>query len=281
MDYILLRPGISVREDLVTTSIEECERSLVRRLIEADHLVTDLDNVDAMGSPAVRMAIKRYGINLSNTPKFLAWATNSARKLLCAYASGDSAEMERIKEEQWLVYEKMCLRDPSVSSSGSRGTFKQEVLERLRQGILSNEEISSSLFPGVEELYQELPASKFYLSRNVFPVVDAYAQYLQFDGAMWDVRGKGEALQQLLDTELLGFRRMIIKGDGEPELELVDCAKSNQERNRLDDVLSIQRVKPRDLEKPDNYPKFDLKVGPSDFVLLELLKCYGPAGSFK
>lgn len=282
MDYILLRPGISVKEDLVTSSTENCAKDLVMRLIEADLLVTDLDHVDTMNSPAIRMAVRFYGVTPVNSPQFLAWATSSIRKLLCAYASRDPANVERAMEEQSLVYQKICLRDPSKNGSGSKDTFKQEVLDRLGQGILSREEIVRSLFPGVQGFYDKLPASKFYLSRNVFPVVDAYARYLQFDGAMWDVRGKGEALQQLLDRELLDFRRMIIKGDGEPELELIDCAKSNQDTGRLDDVLSIQRVKNRDLVKPDKTGgKFDVKVGPSDFVLLEILKEYGPAGIFK
>lgn len=235
----LLRPQVGVRDDLT-------EQQLKSRLLSADICISDLDNTDTRYSPAKDLAWNRVGVNSTayGYLKLLSWAVWTGLCFTTAFSSSQVVQaIEKVKEQQFKDYYKTFLRSADAGEGERSNTALKEVADEEIKSMLTPEYIAQSLFPGVKEFYQALPATKRYLSRNLYPVVKAYAVGLGFEHFDFDVKNKPRALESLIGNNP-SWKRLILRSDHAPgEEEMIALARFYQQGKnpRLEDVLVIKR----------------------------------------
>ena len=138
-------------------------QTLCTRILTADVCLSDLDDTDA-DSPGKRIAL--HGIGSGFDPiGYAKWCVETAVK---SARHGKNAE-----SEQWKKYVEQFLRYP-----GSKAAV---------EALFTPELVVASLYPGVQELYALLPAQKFYITRNIAEVANAYGTVLKFQGTLIEI----------------------------------------------------------------------------------------------
>lgn len=213
------------------------------RILTADICLSDLDDTDA-DSPAKEIAFHHIGSNFDP----LAYA------LWCVDAVMAHALHGKITESaQWKKYVETFLKYP-----GARAAVT---------ALFTPEVVTASLYPGVPELYALLPAQKFYITRNIAEVAQAYGAVLGFRGALTEVDDKERAVELFVE-EHPQFRRYFVKGDSVEDERMLDVLVFCQSRRKIDSFASCYQA--------DNQTKinsrFDANVGKDYCKLVEVLK---------
>ena len=267
----LLRPQVGVRNDGLT------EELLRLKLLSADVVVSDLDYTDAQYSPAEDIAFKKIGVNSTNYGylKYFWWSVWTGLNLISAFSSSEVDKMlEKVKEQTFSDYSLIFLRKPSAEAEERSDVALKPTVNQEISSLLTPSYLSRSLFSGVKEFYQLLTAKKIYLSRNIHPVVKAYAGHLKFDEFEFEVKDKKLALETLLKNNL-SWRRMIIRSDGPAEDEMISAARFYQ-RQKLGYFLEDLLVIKRSLKLNDDFSHCDVLVGSNDYGLVEIMKGQEP-----
>jgi len=241
------------------------------KLLSADVVVSDLDYTDAQYSPAEDIAFKRIGVNSTTQGylKYFWWSIWTGLNLISAFSSPEVDKMlEKVKEQTFSDYSRIFLRKPSAEAEEKSDAALKSAVNQEISTLLTPSYLSRSLFPGVKEFYHLLPAKKMYLSRNIHPVVKAYAGHLGFDGFEFEVKDKELALETLLQNNR-SRRRMIIRSDGPAENEMISAARfyQRQKLSYLDDLLVIKRS----LSLNDDFSHCDVLVGSNDYGLVDIM----------
>jgi len=185
-----------LRQQVAVKDLLELE--LKQRLLLADHCISDLDHTDVNGSPAEDLAKQRIGVSSTSLGnlRYANWAFWTGLEFLSAYRCDDcETAIEKVKEQRFSAYDHAFLRTSMVNNC--QRELKREVQQELT-GLVNGRYLAQSLFSGVREFYRALPARKMYLSRNLRPVVEAYAGFLGFTGVESEVKLKRAVLEHLL-----------------------------------------------------------------------------------
>ncbi|MBS3117002.1 hypothetical protein J4421_05395 [Candidatus Woesearchaeota archaeon] len=258
----LLRSTVAVKDSLT-------EEVLKKILLSASHCLSDLDHTDVDGSPAIDVAKKRIGVSSTSFGhlKLVSWAFWTGLEFSSAFSSEDrETAMETVRERRFSAYDRTVLRNPMAPN------YQRELKSKVKQELakLVNERyIARSLFRGVKEFYQVLPAKKIYLSRNLQPIVEAYAGFLGFTDALSEVKQKQAALERLLLSDH-SMRRLIFRIDGVAENEMINTAKFylRQKWSPVEGVLILKRS----LEMNDDFRTCDVVIGSNDYGLVDIMK---------
>lgn len=274
---------VAVKDDLT----KEVLRS---KLLSADICISDLDRTDTKNSPAEDLAKRRIGV--SSTPygvlKFGSWAFWTGACFLSAYSCIDQeTAIETVKEQRFAAYETAFLREQTASSrklpfheqisQGYCHALKEEVQQEIAS-LFNRTYVAKSLFLGVREFYQALPARKMYLSRNIFPLVKAYADYLGCSDFKAEVKNKANWLEHLILNNP-SWKRMILRIDGVAEDEMINRARfyQRQKWSSVEDVLVIKRS----LKMKDDFKKSDVLISTNDFGLVGIMNASRIPGNWR
>ena len=255
-----------LRQQVAVKDLLELE--LKQRLLLADHCISDLDHTDVNGSPAEDLAKQRIGVSSTSwgNLRYANWAFWTGLEFLSAYHCEDrETAMEKAKEQCFSAYDSAFLRTSKVDNC--RLELKREVQQELTE-LVNKRDIAKSLFPGVKEFYQALPAQKMYLSRNLQPIVEAYAGFLGFTGVKSEVKLKRAVLEHLL-LHNRSMKRLIFRIDGVAEDEMINTAKfyQRQKWSQVEDVLVLKRS----LSLQDDFKTADVLIGSNDYGLVDII----------
>ncbi|HLC81502.1 MAG TPA: hypothetical protein VJH68_02490, partial [Candidatus Nanoarchaeia archaeon] len=244
------------------------ELELKQRLLLADHCISDLDHTDVNGSPAEDLAKQRIGVSSTSLGnlRYANWVFWTGLEFLSAYRCDDcETAIEKVKEQRFSAYDHAFLRTSMVNNC--QRELKREVQQELT-GLVNGRYLAQSLFSGVREFYRALPARKMYLSRNLRPVVEAYAGFLGFTGVESEVKLKRAVLEHLL-LHHRSMKRLIFRIDGVAEDEMINTAKfyQRQKWSQVEDVLVLKRS----LEMNDDFKTADVLMGSNDYGLVDIM----------
>jgi len=210
---------------------------------------SDLDETDA-DSPAKRIVKRAIGTNYFD-PKYLGWCLNTAFSLSL---NGKSAE-----SITWMRYVNNFLR-----TKGSIDKVKN---------FFTEEVVKASLYPGVEEFYSLMDSfstavDKYYLTRNIAEVAQAYAQVLGFNGFFSETEDKCKIVEKFIKDhpEIL---RYGFAGDSLEDEEAVDVLNHYLHQGTIESVVTLYRG-----DKPieEKMKKFLVQVPKDRTGLVEILK---------
>ena len=264
-----LRSTVAVRDDLT----EENLRNILLAQTENDAMpdrwcIADLDNTDTEISPAKEIAKKRIGVETAaDYLKLSAWGFWTGAGFLTAVLNSDlERAMEKVKEQQFADYDRTFLRK-QANERGYRA-LKEEVESKIIK-MIDNTYVVKSLFAGVKDFYQALRAKKMYLSRNLNPIVKAYADFLQFDEFKAEIKNKDLWMEHLITTNKQ-WKSLILRVDGCAEEDMIKMAKSYQKKKwtNLEEVLVIKRS----VEMKEDFRYCDVIIGKDDHGLVEIMK---------
>ena len=196
------------------------EEGLFQRILHADACLSDLDDTDA-ASPAKFIALHNWKSRLWNDFNYLCWFAETGWHYLF---NGNNAESQR-----WKKYVDIFLKKD--------GPDNNETMAEIDR-LMNQEQIKSSLFPGVEELYSLLPAQKFYISRNLPMIVQKYGQELKFKDSYGEVGQKGKFVERFVQEHPI-FQNYIVRGNSDEDKEMVDVLQSSIHRRKIKSVGSI------------------------------------------
>jgi len=255
-----------LRQQVAVKDLLELE--LKQRLLLADHCISDLDHTDVNGSPAEDLAKQRIGVSSTSLGnlRYANWAFWTGLEFLSAYRCDDcETAIEKVKEQRFSAYDHAFLRTSMVNNC--QRELKREVQQELT-GLVNGRYLAQSLFSGVREFYRALPARKMYLSRNLRPVVEAYAGFLGFTGVESEVKLKRAVLEHLL-LHHRSMKRLIFRIDGVAEDEMINTAKfyQRQKWSQVEDVLVLKRS----LEMNDDFKTADVLIGSNDYGLVDIM----------
>ena len=255
-----------LRQQVAVKDLLELE--LKQRLLLADHCISDLDHTDVNGSPAEDLAKQRIGVSSTSLGnlRYANWVFWTGLEFLSAYRCEDcETAIEKVKEQRFSAYDHAFLRTSMVNNC--QRELKREVQQELT-GLVNGRYLAQSLFSGVREFYRALPARKMYLSRNLRPVVEAYAGFLGFTGVESEVKLKRAVLEHLL-LHHRSMKRLIFRIDGVAEDEMINTAKfyQRQKWSQVEDVLVLKRS----LEMNDDFKTADVLMGSNDYGLVDIM----------
>ncbi|MAF99529.1 MAG: hypothetical protein CMH61_02855 [Nanoarchaeota archaeon] len=212
---------------------------LVQRVKGVGPWLFDLDDNHAR-SPA--KSIVRQAIGTDHlSPRYLSWAMRTLSELV---RNGKAAE-----SQAWEQY---------VDSFLQTERAKREI-EFLVQPKVMNQ----ALYTGVKDFCREVRSStKFYITRNIAQVANAYATYLGLDGAVAEVNDKGRQAELMV----LGHpfvEHFGVSGDSDEDVAMVEEIQVMDQN-----VISLYSMaKPGDI-----HPTFDYGVSKDLTALVELLR---------
>lgn len=219
-------------------SNEQIKQEIKERLSSCEAWFADLDDHDAK-SPGKRLALNAIGTSHLN-PKYLLWCIETG----FAWLVHNDAE-----SRQWKKYATNFLRS-------------EKALEDVTKS-LTDERIAASLYNGVREFYQLLPAMKIYVTRNILQVAKAYAQYLGFHTIMPEAEEKGIIAERFIQEH--------------PNITRYGCGGNSKEDESMSDILhfyqnqgKIKAITLHTGKKPNE--AFDISIGKDRSGLVKILK---------
>ncbi len=235
------RIWVAVNDELASNkSDEELKNNLKKRTESVQAWFFNLDDNHAP-SPAKNIAYKRVGTGILD-PKFISWAL----------AKGMPARFDKGKETKaWQDYVDRFLRN-------------EDALKKVKE-IYNEEKAIGSLYPGVKEFVDLLSGSeRFYVTRDIAEVAEAYCSALGLNGFFAEESQKGRAIEKYLRKHNR-INVIGIDGDFEDDAEMIDVAKFYGK-----DVVSFYFMdKPKDslMNK-----KFDYAASKDRSGLVEILR---------
>lgn len=199
----------------------------------------DLDDNHA-NSPAKMIAKQAIGTN-HFSPRYAWWCARTAWQLA---RKGKAAE-----SETWRDYVNSFLR------SG-------EALEEARRRF-TPESAKQSLYPGVEDFCRLVSgAHRFYVTRNIAEVVEAYVSALGLNGSFPESADKGRVVEEYVQKNP-HVVRFGVDGDSEEDVAMIDVLQFYHR-----EVLGLYSM-----DRPNNEmnPKFDVFVSKDRSGLVSLL----------
>ena len=140
--------------------------------------------------------------------------------------------------------------------------FRKEFLhgeELKRQVSWYQHHAGEVLYPGASTFYRHFSTTKkVFLSRDLQPVVDAYASILGFDHAIGECFDEKEGLCTILTELHPSCDRVIFTGDALRDIRTLNELRSYQESGRIKTLVSICVQKKANLTIGEH---FDLIIG--------------------
>ena len=199
----------------------------------------DLDDNHA-DSPAKKIAKRAIGTN-HFSPRYVGWCAKTAWKL---------AQKGKVAEsETWRDYVDSFLRG-------------EEALEYVRR-LFTPESARKSLYSGVEDFCGLVSgAERFYVTRNIAEVAEAYAGALGFNGFFPESDNKEGVVEEYVrrNSHVVRFG---VGGDSDKDAAMIDVLRFYDK-----EVLGFYSM-----DKPNDevHPKFDFYVSKDRSGLVELL----------
>ena len=206
-NWILINPKISKNE-------------IKLRLKNADLLISDIDDTDAP-SPAKLMAYysllnPKFFFNL----KFQSWCLFTVKNLL--------SKGKRAEGKVWRAFIDKFLND------------SQRLNFYLKKFNISY--IESLQYPGVKEFYEMIPrAKKVYITRNIKEIAVLFQKINKFDDILCKQFNKIQAVTSVL-KKAPDVQNIILKGDSEEDLELLEYLRDLVDKRKISNVLGIYVV---------------------------------------
>jgi len=224
----------------------EIHLDLSKRISTSDILVSDLCDTDAP-SPLKKVALSslskpEYWIN----PNFQKWNMKCIKNILKRKRKCSESQLGK-------QFIELFLRD-------------QKILEEITKKY-TPEFAESTFYPGVMEFYSLLPDDmiKFYVTRNIEEITQAYKQAAGFTAFMSEQFDKQKSMEELIKKHP-ERKRFILKGDSQEDEAALDCLKFSKRNKRIDEVLSIFVT-----DHPCSVNnKFDINIGKDYTKLVEL-----------
>lgn len=240
----------SLRGRVLLTNHGLIEQDLVRRILNSDILISDLDDTVAP-SPAETVVLD-YFKNPKNVydMRFLEWffisLYNFVKKGVLA------------KPEIWKNFVKLFLSD-------------SKELEMLRQ-IYTPEFAKSTLYRGVLEFYSLLPETmiKIYITENIKVIADAYRQAAGFDEVICEPSNKAQSIDEVL--EKYAKRRSFVLVSDFDDLSMFNRLSDLRREGRIRELTSINVVHfPYNFLPYDSKRRFDVNIRPDYVGLVTLI----------
>jgi len=241
-----MRTIYKTRESQV--AIRGVEEELFQRVLHADACLSDLDDTDA-ASPAKSIALHNWRSRLWNDFGYLCWFVETGWHYLF---NGNNAESER-----WRKYVDLFIKNKGGNT---------EALAQIDR-LIDTSHITASLFPGVAEFYDLLPAKKYYVSRNIPLIVQKYGQHLGFRDTFGEVYDKAQFVEGFV-REHVNFQHYAVRGDSKEDKEVLDILQSCVRSLRIKSVVGIFVAGNR------TNPGFEIETSRNQTGLVELLKSH-------
>jgi len=232
---------IAVNDKIAGSSSDnELKRELQQRTKSVQTWFFDLDNNHA-DSPAKKIVFEKVGTSVFD-PRFVYWALTQ----------GAPAKFIKSREsEAWRRYVNNFLRSEDAL---------QEVQEHYNE-----ETARQSLYSGVQDFADlVLNAERFYVTRNITEVAEAYKAALGIDGFFSEVDNKEKVVEKYLN-EHPEIRIIGIDGDSEEDAAMIEVA---QYYDRA--VVSFYSMDQPIDSKMDK--KFDYSVSKDRSLLVRILR---------
>lgn len=218
---------------------------LVQQVVQADVCIADLDDTDAL-SPARRLAFDDWSLRIFTDKEYWRWLRRAGLRFVQQRPDAESTS--------WKEYVDMFLQ----------GRQERKAIQRY----FTTPTIRSLLFPGVKEFYACLSCPKFYVSRNIKEITEAFGMYLGFQGAFSEVYEKGEFIEQFV-KDFPQFQQYVVRGDSAEDGEMLHVLQFLERRKKIEYVIGIYCT-----AKPSTEHTFSLDVSRANQLLLEtLLRC--------
>lgn len=231
---------VAVRDELVgNKSNSELIKNLQERTKAVQTWFFDLDD-EHTDSPAKKIAMGRVGTSLFS-PIFIWWASTQ----------GAPAKFFKSRESgAWKKYVNNFLRS-------------KEALKEVQE-LYTEDTARQSLYAGVEDFVNLVStAERFYVTRNIAEVAEAYRSALGIDGSFPEADNKERIVEKYLE-ERPEVRIIGVGGDSEEDAAMVEVAQFYDR-----DVVSFYSMdKPKD-SKMDQ--RFDYSVSKDRSGLVKLL----------
>lgn len=221
-------------------SIKQIRSDVRRKIFQCQCWLFDLDDNHAP-SPGKMLARKAVGAS-HFSPSYLSW---------CAGAAYNLARKRRGAEtKMWKEYVSRFLRD-------------EKALERIA-AMFTSSVVEESLYAGVREfLYLLENSKKFYVTRNIRGVVQAYSGFLGFDGFYAEASSKAAVAEEFV-WDRPHFRFYGVEGDSEEDAGMVAALRFHGKD--VTGILSSDR--PVDI----NDAVFDINVSKDRGSLVDILR---------
>jgi len=232
----------SVNGSWVVTNPYGNPEDLIRRMYDADLMISDFDETDAP-SPAKRIAYKSLLTPSYWSSRYLPWVFLTGFDLLL-HGKG-------VESEAW--YKFLRLIPPKE-------------LERIKQEY-TMEYARKRLYDGVPDFYQILPNSKkVSMSRGIREFLEGFGKVLgsEIKERSFDKR---ETTKTIL-RENPGKTRVILRGDSAEDRESATYLIDKKGRRELDDVVTVNVVKSR----KDVDPFYDINTSRNHTALVSLMR---------
>jgi len=216
-------------------------KDLKEKILSTQVWFSDLDDSDA-DSPAKLIAKKAIGTSHFSL-RYISWCCGTAKDLLFKCKNSESA--------RWKKYvEKFLRTDKAVKGL---------------EALFTPEFVQTSLYPSVEIFYSLLSAHKFYISRNVLPITQAYSNFLNFAGVYCEEDNKGEVVENFIKNHPQ-FVKYGISGDSVEDEAMVDVLNYYAKIGKID-VISCYISGNKYWESS----KFDIQISKDRRGLLEII----------
>lgn len=179
-------------------SIKQLRADVRRRVFQSNAWLFDLDETHAV-SPGKLIARKAIGTR-HYSPSYLAW---------CAKTFYNWAMREPgVEGKRWAAYVDSFLRE-------------QEALDETVR-MFDKEMVRKSLYPGVEDFCSLVSdARRFYVTKNIFEVARAYADFLGFNGFYYEAANKADIVEQFFARDRPHLRFYGVEGDSGEDEEML------------------------------------------------------------
>lgn len=241
-----MRTIYKTRESQV--AIRGVEEELFQKVLHADACLSDLDDTDA-ASPARFVALQNWKSRIVHDHDYRRWIIRTGRQYL----------FDRDSESQsWKEYVNLFLRDDNGWNMSACAQIDQ---------LISSDHIMTSVFPGVSEFYNLLPAQKYYVSRNIPLIVQKYGQQLGFRDTFGEVYDKAQFVERFVH-EHTPFQHYVVRGNSEEDKEMFDILQSCVRSLKIKSVVGIFVAGNR------NNPGFEIETSENQTGLTELLRLH-------
>ncbi|GEM_PF-5542780 len=197
------------------------QSGLVKRILTADTILSDLDGTDTSAAKQVFFDFikdPKYFLN----PKFLAWLACAG----CNYLIYNQSAESKIASE---FISKFLRHDQNLSRITAK--YNQEFAK-------------STLYCGIEEFYGLLfkDSLKIYVSRNIKDVLHAYLLATKSNDAMAEQFDKKKSVEKII-KKYPNQKKFVVRGDTAEDQEMADYLKYLKLKETIDDVVFINIAK--------------------------------------
>ncbi|MBI4141217.1 hypothetical protein HY485_05265 [Candidatus Woesearchaeota archaeon] len=210
----------SSRKSWIAIADDADESGLVKRIKQADIILSDLDQTDAFPAKELVLNFVMDGRNLFNRHLWHWFGTVG----YLLYVEG-----------------KRAFNDATLSFTNSFIKTPRE-LTRIKKKYQQSY-VTTTFYPGVLDFYKALPqALKIYVTRNIEEIAKPYAEAANFNYALQEQYDKKNAVD-IVRKQFPERKRFIIRGDSSSEeIMATRCRELLIEEDltkRIDDTLYI------------------------------------------